>query len=137
MNKGTEFDKLCHKLFAANDAAYHKQSSGLWCGKCGYPLSTYYAESRLYLVGCEHCKVKALVEADSPAQACYKTMAYPVYAAADAGEEDALYFAVQPIAEPPCYIGSPICSDFPDDVKLAMDLPIPATDGSEIKIKEV
>lgn len=75
-----KFDSLCHTVFQANGSGrdYYKHRTGISCGKCGHKLETTYCEERLYMVECERCGVKCLVQAGSPAQACYKTMAYPV-----------------------------------------------------------
>ncbi len=117
MEKGaTAFDKLCHKIFAANGNGtnYMSRGTGVSCGLCGAELEAYYCEEHLYLVECHGCKVKALVMAGSPKDAAYRT------------------FGHLPINDPPSYAGSVISCDFPDDVVCGMYLPCPGTDGSEI-----
>lgn len=91
-NKGaTLFDQMFHTvndIFKSrnNGHNYLERKTGISCGKCGHKLKTYYCEERLYVVECEHCGVKCLVEARNPEQACYKTMAYPVERVEDMGE---------------------------------------------------
>lgn len=68
-NKGANIlDQLCHTIHQQD---FPPLKSGISCGKCGHELKTYYCEDRLYMVECEHCGVKCLVEAGNPAQACY------------------------------------------------------------------
>ena len=71
----TEFDKLCHNLFAARDNGvdFHSRNTGVSCGRCGHELVAYYCESRLYMVQCRHCKKRALVMAQSRTEAAEKT----------------------------------------------------------------
>lgn len=137
MKGATNFDKLCHKLFAANSNGtdYLSRGTGVKCGYCGTELEAYYCESRLYLVECHNCKSKALVMVNSPKQAAYKTFGYAVYPVDEMGEDNAVFFSHTPIDEPPCYVGSVIDADFPDDVVCGMYLPCPGTDGAEIEVE--
>lgn len=137
-NKGeTLFDQMCHTvndIFKSknNGHDYLAKETKISCGKCGHKLKTYYCEERLYVVECEHCGVKCLVEASNPEQACYKTMAYPVEQVEDMGEEqEAVFWNAVPICEPPAYQGSVIDANFPDDMVCGMALPCPATDGTD------
>lgn len=89
MEKGaTKFDKLCHRVFSANENGtdYLSRRTGVKCGYCGYELEAYYCESRLYMVECHHCKTKALVMARSPQQAAYMTFGHAVYPVDEMGE---------------------------------------------------
>lgn len=134
MEKGvTEFDKLCHRVFSAsgNGTNYLSRKTGVRCGNCWNELEAYYCESRLYMVECHHCKVKALVMAGSPEQAAYKTFGHAVYPVEEMGEDVAVFFDHVPIDEPPVYVGSVIDRDFPEDVVCGMYLPCPGTDGEE------
>lgn len=129
----TRFDKLCHQVFAANGNGtdFRGRETGVKCGYCGHELEAYYCESRLYLVECYHCKVRALVEAGSPAKAAYKTFGHAVYPVDEIYEGEAVFFHHVPIDEPPTYVGSVNDCDFPEDVVCGMYLPCPGTDGSE------
>lgn len=136
MTKGsTKLDKLCHKVFGANGngSDYLSRETGVSCGYCGHELGAYYCEDRLYLVECHRCNTKALVMAESPADAAYKTFGHAVYPVDEMGEEEAVFFDSLPIVDPPVYVGSVIYTDFPDDVVCGMYLPYPGTDGKEIK----
>lgn len=125
----TKFDRLCHTLYARYSST---RGAGISCGKCGHKLKTYYCEERLYVVECEHCGVKCLVEARTPDQACYKTMAYPVERVEDMGEgQEAVFWNAVPICEPPTYQGSIIDANFPSKMVCGMELPCPATDGTD------
>lgn len=139
MAKGaTKFDKLCHKVFAAEGygADYLSRGTGVQCGSCGHELYAYYCESHLYLVECHVCGTKALVQARSPQGAAYKTFGHAVYPLDEMGEDTAVFFHHTPIDEPPVYVGSTIDSDFPDDVVCGMYLPCPGTDGKELRLNE-
>lgn len=131
---GTKFDNFCHAIMGAeNDGFdYLARNTGISCGKCGHELKTSYCEERLYMVECERCGVKCLVQAGSPAQACYKTMAYPVESVDVFGVETCVFWNSVPIREPPCYIGSTIDTDFPEDIVCGMELPCCGTDGREL-----
>lgn len=85
MKGSTEFDKLCHKVFAATGYGrnYLLRDSGVACRDCGAELGVYYCEERLYMVECTCCEKKALVEASSPEEAAYGTFASPVYSLDD------------------------------------------------------
>lgn len=86
------------------------------------------------MVECEHCGVKCLVEAGSPAQACYKTMAYPVKPVEQIDEDrEAVFWSSVPICDAPDYQGSVIDANFPDDMACGMELPCCGTDGRELK----
>lgn len=131
----TKFDSLCHTIFqaAGGEIDYKEGKTGISCGKCGHELKTYYCEERLYVVECEHCGVKCLVEAGSPAQACYKTMAYQVKPVEQIDEDrEAVFWSFAPICEPPDYQGSVIDTNFPDDIVCGMELPCRGTDGREL-----
>lgn len=71
----TEFDNLCHKLFAARDNGvdFLSRATGVSCGRCGNELVAYYCESLLYMVQCRHCKTRAVVMANSRKEAACKT----------------------------------------------------------------
>lgn len=71
----TNFDNLCHKVFAARDNGvdFLSKETGVTCRSCGNKLVAYYCESRLYMVQCRHCKVRAIVMANSRSEAAYKT----------------------------------------------------------------
>lgn len=130
-----KFDSLCHTIFRADGGGidYKEGKNGISCGKCGHELKTYYCEERLYVVECEHCGVKCLVQAGSPAQACYKTMAYPVVPVEQIDEDrEAVFWSSVPICEPPAYQGSVIDANFPDDMVCGMELPCLGTDGGEL-----
>ncbi len=132
MEKGaTRFDKLCHSVFSANGNGtnYLSRGTNVQCGRCGYELEAYYCESRLYVVECHRCRVKALVMAGSPKQAAYMTFGHAVYPLEEMGEDLAVFFDHVPIDEPPVYVGSTIDCDFPEDVVCGMYLPCPGTDG--------
>lgn len=135
MTKGaTNFDQLCHKIFAANSNGtdFLSRPTGVKCGYCGRELEAYYCESRLYLVECHRCKTRALVMAGSPKEAAYKTFGHAIYPADEMGEECAVFFSHTPIDDPPVYVGSVIDSFFPEDeVACGMYLPCPGTDGEE------
>lgn len=133
MKGATQFDQLCHRVFAANGNGtnYLSRRTGVKCGYCAYELEAYYCEDRLYVVECHHCKTKALVMAGSPEKAAYMTFGHAVYPVDDMGEEEAVFFSHVPIDEPPVYVGSTADVDFPDDVVCGMYLPIPGTDGKE------
>lgn len=127
-----KFDSLCHTVFQANGSGcdYYKHRTGISCGKCGHKLETTYCEERLYMLECERCGVKCLVQAGSPAQACYKTMAYPVKSVEQIDENrEAVFWSSVPICEPPDYQGSVIDANFPDDMVCGMGLPCCGTDG--------
>lgn len=136
-NKGaTLFDQMCHTvndIFKSknNGHDYLAKETKISCGKCGHKLKTYYCEERLYVVECEQCGVKCLVEARNPDQACYLTMAYPVESVDTFGEELGVFWNSTPINEPPVYVGSVIDCDFPEGVVCGMELPCPATDGTD------
>ncbi len=135
MGKGaTAFDKLCHKIFAANGNGtnYMSRGTGVSCGSCGAELEAYYCEERLYLVECHGCEVKALVMAGSPKDAAYRTFGHEVLSVDEMGEDEAVFWNHLPINDPPSYVGSVISCDFPDDAVCGMYLPCPGTDGSEI-----
>ena len=136
-NKGnTDFDHLCHTIMGAeNDGFdYLARSTGISCGKCGHKLKTYYCEERLYMVDCEHCGVKCLVEAGSPAQACYKTMAYQVKPVEQISEErEAVFWGLVPICEYPDYHGHLTDPFFPDYMVCGTELPFLGTDGEELE----
>lgn len=134
MEKGaTNFDKLCHKIFAANGNGtdFFSRETGVRCGRCACQLEAYYCESRLYVVECHRCKTRALVMAGSPKEAAYKTFGWEVESIEDMGEETAVFFHHTPIDEPPCYVGSTIDCDLPEEVVCGMYLPCPGTDGKE------
>lgn len=118
MQKGAaSFDKLCHKVFAANGNGtdFLSHETGVSCGYCGQVLKAYYCENRLYVVECSRCKTRALVMAGNAKEAACKTFGHAVY----------------PIDEPPCYVGFTNDSDFPEDeVVCGMYLPCPGTDGT-------
>lgn len=84
------------------------------------------------MVECEHCGVKCLVRAGSPAQACYKTMAYPVKSVERIGDCDAVFWDHVPIDEPPIYVGSTADCDFHKGAVCGMELPCCGTDGREL-----
>lgn len=130
----TRFDKQCHSIFSSNGNGtnYLSRQTGVKCGNCGCDLEAYYCESRLYVVECHHCKIKALVMAGSPAQAAYRTFGHAVYPIEEMGEDLAVFFDHLPINEPPVYVGSVIDCDFPKDVVCGMYLPCPGTDGKEV-----
>lgn len=135
MTKGaTEFDKLCHKVFAANGNGtdFIGRGTGVRCGRCACELDAYYCESRLYVVECHHCKTRALVMASSPEEAAYRAFGWPVEPVDEMGEETAVFFHHTPITEPPCYVGSTIDGDFLGDVVCGMYLPCVGTDGAEL-----
>lgn len=136
-NKGaTKFDHLCHTIIGAeNDGFdYLARNTGISCGKCGRELKTCYCEKRLYVVECEHCGVKCLVEAGNPAQACYKTMAYPVKPVEEIDEDhEAVFWSSVPICDPPDYQGSVIDTNFPDNMVCGMEIPCCGTDGRELE----
>ena len=118
-----KFDSLCHTAFQANGSGrdYYKHRTGISCGKCGHKLETTYCEERLYMVECEHCGVKCLVQAGSPAQACYKTMAYPVKPVEQIDEDkEAVFWRSVPICDAPDYQGSVIDANFPDNMVCGM-----------------
>ena len=71
----TIFDKLCHKLFDARDNGFDflSRATGVKCIHCGHELVAYYCESRLFMVQCRHCKIRAVVSANSRKEAAYKT----------------------------------------------------------------
>ena len=132
MEKGaTHFDKLCHKVFAANSNGtdFLSRETGVKCGRCGHELEAYYCESRLYIVECSRCKTKALVMANSSKEAAYKTFGHAVHPVEEMDENEAVFFHHVPIDEPPCYVGSTIDCDFPEDVVCGMYLPCPGTNG--------
>lgn len=132
----TKFDNLCHTIMGAeNDGFdYLAKHTGISCGKCGHELKTYYCEERLYIVECEHCGVKCLVEAGCPAQACYKTMAYPVKPVEQIDEDrEAVFWSSVPICDAPDYQGSVIDANFPEDIVCGMELPCCGTDGSDLE----
>lgn len=134
MEKGaTKFDILCHKVFSANGNGtdFLGHGTGVRCGRCACELDAYYCESRLYVVECHHCKTRALVMAGSPKEAAYKTFGWLVEPVDEMGEEPAVFFHHTPIDEPPCYVGSTIDCDFPEDVVCGMYLPCVGTDGTE------
>lgn len=135
MEKGaTEFDKLCHKVFAANGNGtdFLRRKTGVRCGACGLELFAYYCENRLYMVECGNCKTRALVMAGSPKDAAYRTFGHAIYPIDEMCEEEAVFFHHTPIDEPPYYVGSIIDCDFPaDDVVCGMYLPCPGTDEME------
>lgn len=131
----TLFDRVCHTVndvFKSknNGHDYLARKSKISCGKCGHELKTYYCEEQLYVVECENCGVKCLVEARSPEQACYKTMAYPVERIDDIGEEDlAVFFDHVPIDDPPVYVGNIRDCDLPEEIVCCMVIPCPGTCG--------
>ena len=134
MEKGaTNFDKLCHKIFAANGNGtdFLSRKTGVKCGRCACQLEAYYCESSLYVVECHCCKTRALVMAGSPNEAAYKTFGWEIEPIEDIGEETAVFFHHTPIDEPPCYVGSTIDCDFPEEAVCGMYLPCPGTDGKE------
>lgn len=133
----TVFDKLCHRVFAANGngANYRSAPTGVHCGHCGTELEFYYCEERLYVIECHRCKTRALVEAGNAAQAAYKTFGYEVHDVDEMGEETAVFWNHLPIDEVPCYVGTTISCDFPDDVVCGMYLPCPGTSGEELEEK--
>ena len=104
----TVFDRLCHALFEkrGNGKDYLGRVCGVDCGRCGHDLLTYYCEEGLFLVECDVCKTKALVKAQSPSEAAYRTFGHAVYPVEEMGEECAVFFAHVPIDEPPYYVGS-------------------------------
>ena len=71
----TIFDKLCHKFFDARDNGvdFLSRTTGVKCIHCGNELVAYYCESRLLMVSCRHCKIRAVVMANSRTEAAYKT----------------------------------------------------------------
>lgn len=76
-----------------------------------------------------------MVEALSPKSACYKTLAWAVDPVDDIDEDcTAVFFHHTPIDEPPTYVGSTIDCNFPEDVVCGMELPCPATDGTEMNM---
>lgn len=86
------------------------------------------------MVECEHCGVKCLVEAGNPAQACYKTMAYPVKPVEEIDEDhEAVFWSSVPICDPPDYQGSVIDTNFPDNMVCGMEIPCCGTDGRELE----
>lgn len=135
----TLFDRMCHTVndvFKSknNGHDYLTRKSKISCGKCGHELKTYYCEEQLYVVECEHCGVKCLVEARSPEQACYKTMAYPIESIEDIAEEDlAVFFDNVPINDPPIYVGGILDCDLPENVACGMAIPFPGTLGAECR----
>lgn len=137
IDKGrTKFDRMCHTIMNAenNGIEYFSKETIILCGKCGHRLKTYYCEEQLYVVECEHCEVKCLVEAENPGQACYKTMAYPVEPIKYINEDrEAVFWSSVPIDGQPDYEGSVIDASLPDNIVCGMELPFCGTDGSEIK----
>ena len=131
-----DIDKACHGIFDRMGQNMGKVSN-MACGKCGTPLRVYYCEERLYMVSCINCDVKALVKAGNPQEACAKSMAWPV-CSDDETDECQLYafWNTLKINDSPVYTGKIIDYDCPSDVRLALELPIPATDGSELTRKE-
>ena len=129
----SEFDKLCHSIFTAkaDGMDYLSKDTGVRCGTCGNYLDAYYCESRLFVVECPHCTIKALVMAGSPKEAAFKTFGHAVYPLEEMGEDCAVFFSHTPIDEPSVYVGSVLDSDFPEDVVCGMYLPCPGTDGEE------
>lgn len=75
MKGATDFDKLCHRIFdaEAHTMDYLSRNTNIRCRTCGFSLSYYYCEERLFLVECEHCHKKALVKARNPKIAAYET----------------------------------------------------------------
>lgn len=80
MSGATEFDKLCHRVFAGknNGTNYLSRETGVKCGHCGCELKAYYCEECLYLVECTQCDTKALVSANNPKQAAYMTFGHDI-----------------------------------------------------------
>lgn len=74
----TKFDNMCHKVFAAKDNGWDflSRPTGVSCGHCGNELVAYYCESRLYMVQCRHCKIRAVVMAKSSKDAAYQTFGH-------------------------------------------------------------
>lgn len=135
----TEFDKRCHWVFESKDGGkdYLARGTGVQCGNCGHELLAYYCESRLYMVKCDCCKIKAMVKAGSPSEAAYRTFGNAIYPVDEMSEDCAVFFSHVPIDEPPVYVGSTIDCDFPwDDVACGMYLPCPGTSGKEFAERE-
>lgn len=84
------------------------------------------------MVECESCGVKCLVQAGSPVQACYKTMAYPVGAVEDVADCEAVFWDHVPIEDYPIYVGSTADCGFPKEAMCGMELPCCGTDGREL-----
>ena len=132
------FDQKCHSVFDAknNGESYLARETGMRCGICRHELKAFYCEEELYLVECECCEVKVLVKAPSPTLAASRTLAHDIYPVEDMNEDIALFFDHVPINEPPCYVGSTIDCNFPDNARYGMYLPNPATDGSEYCVRD-
>ncbi len=76
MEKGaTSFDKLCHKVFSANGNGtdFLSRGTGQRCRWCSNDLEAYYCESRLFVVECHSCKIRALIMANNAQEAAYRT----------------------------------------------------------------
>lgn len=70
----TDFDELCHRIFDADGTGknYLTRETSVFCENCGNRVSSYYCEERLYLVECECCEKKVLVEAKNREEAAIK-----------------------------------------------------------------
>ena len=97
--KATEFDKRCHWLFESKDGGedYLARKTGVQCGNCGHELLAYYCESRLYMIKCDYCEIKALVKAESPSEAAYRTFGIAIYPVDEMCEDCAVFFSHVPI----------------------------------------
>lgn len=103
------------------------------CAHCGHHLKIYAYEQGNFVVECENCSVKAIVKANTPQEAAYKSLAFEVKKPDDMNLCTAVFWDETPIVEEPCYVGSVADQNFPENLVCGMTLPVPGTDRPIIK----
>lgn len=98
------------------------------CAHCGHHLKIYAYEQGGFVVECENCSVKAIVKANTPQEAAYKSLAFEVKKPDDMNLCTAVFWDETPIVEEPCYVGSVADQNFPENIVCGMTLPVPGTD---------
>lgn len=98
------------------------------CAHCGHHLKIYAYEQGNFVVECENCSVKAIVKANTPQEAAYKSLAFEVKKPDDMNLCTAVFWDEAPIVEEPCYVGSVADQNFPENIVCGMTLPVPGTD---------
>lgn len=76
MKDATEFNELCQKVSSAkgDGTDYTRIGTGIKCKRCGHLLDMCCCGEHLFMVECDFCRTKAIVEARYWQDAIFKTL---------------------------------------------------------------